>query len=104
MRVVLLWKYGGTWLDLDSWPLKDFSPLVKSNLSLIPGFGGTPDGINAHVIHTPRPRSKVLERAMHIMALCPYDDEAAWIARSRRNLTHWIYNDGIWPHVHDLSA
>lgn len=104
IRVVLLWKYGGTWLDLDSWPLKDFSPLVKSNLSFIPGFQGIPDGINSHVVHTPRPRSKVLERAMHILALCPYDDEAAWIARSRRNLTHWIYNDGIWPHVHDLSA
>jgi len=104
IRVVLLWKYGGTWLDLDSWPLKDFSPLIKSNISFIPGFRSVPEGINSHVVHTSRPRSKVLERAMYILALCPYDDEPVWIAHSKRNLTHWIYNDGIWSHVYDLSA
>lgn len=40
IRLLLLSKYGGIWLDADSIPLRDFTPLIRAG-PVAPSYGGT---------------------------------------------------------------
>lgn len=40
IRLLLLSKYGGIWLDADSVPLRDFTPLVRAG-PVAPSYGST---------------------------------------------------------------
>jgi mannosyltransferase OCH1-like enzyme len=40
IRLLLLSKYGGIWLDADSIPLRDFTPLVRVG-AVVPSYDGT---------------------------------------------------------------
>ena len=98
VRNLLLFKYGGTWLDADSWPVKDFTPLHSSYNHFITSHQ-LKSVTNNHVIHAARPRSAVTESLIHLMALCPYDRLEDAFARSR-NQPSWTYNDGVWDAVY----
>ena len=99
IRNLLLYKYGGTWLDTDSWPIKDFSPLHSKYSHFIPSIDYV-NVANNHVIHAARPRSIVTESVVHLMALCRYDRVADMFVRSPQVHPNWIYNDGVWDAVY----
>jgi mannosyltransferase OCH1-like enzyme len=40
IRLLLLSKYGGIWLDADSIPLRDMTPLIRAG-PVAPSYGGT---------------------------------------------------------------
>lgn len=40
IRLLLLSKFGGIWLDADSVPLRDFTPLVRGG-PVAPSYGST---------------------------------------------------------------
>ena len=98
VRNVLLYKYGGTWLDTDSWPVKDLSPLHSKYSNFIVSHDLS-HVTNNHVIHVARPRTAVSQSVIHLMGLCRYDRMSDWYVRPR-TVPGWIYNDAVWNTVY----
>ncbi|GAA5921001.1 hypothetical protein JCM1841_003251 [Sporobolomyces salmonicolor] len=94
IRLLLLSKYGGIWLDADSVPLRDFTPLIRSGPA-VPTDGGT---INNNVLIYGPTWSGVGQRVLELACQMPYNvttvkerfpDFQMW------EPSYWLYNAGV---------
>ncbi|GAA5834110.1 hypothetical protein JCM3766R1_004461 [Sporobolomyces carnicolor] len=69
IRLLLLSKYGGIWLDADSVPLRDFTPLVRAG-PVAPSYGST---INNNFLLYGPSWSGVGDRVLNLACQMPYD-------------------------------
>lgn len=102
LRLLLLYKYGGVWLDQDALPTKPFDDEILK-YPFAPAFDRVSKGMNNHVLAL-KSMSPLAERFIHTVALHPYNDKTVWFAKSARNITAWIYNDGIGHHIHSHNS
>jgi hypothetical protein len=99
VRLLLLSRYGGVWLDQDAWPLRSLLPLLRTNLQFVGAFefpsAHTPIAhTNWHVLRIRR-GSRLATRALHTLALYPYSDPSTWPRNSTSGLPIFGWNDGI---------
>ena len=99
LRLILLSKYGGTWLDQDAWPLRSLMPLLRTNLQFVGSFESVSvhepiPHTNWHVLHMRR-GSHLAERALHTLALYPLTDPSTWPRNSTSGEVIFGWNDGL---------
>lgn len=96
IRLLLLSKFGGIWLDADSVPLRDFTPLIRAG-PVAPTYDNT---INNNFLLYGPAWSGIGERVLELACTMPYNEEKlvelypelspkAWFSFS------WIWNIGV---------
>ncbi|GAA5988784.1 hypothetical protein JCM5350_002939 [Sporobolomyces pararoseus] len=96
IRLLLLSKFGGIWLDADSVPLRDFTPLIRAG-PVAPTYQNT---INNNFLLYGPAWSGIGERVLNLACTMPYDEEKLpklfpelkpkqWFSFS------WIWNIGV---------
>ncbi|GAA5914021.1 hypothetical protein JCM5296_001543 [Sporobolomyces johnsonii] len=94
IRLVLLAKYGGIWLDADSVPLRDFTPLIRSGPG-VPTDGGT---INNNVLIYGPAWGGVGQRVLELACQMPYNITAVKERFPDFQMwepSYWLYNAGV---------
>ncbi|GAA5881618.1 hypothetical protein JCM3774_006497 [Rhodotorula dairenensis] len=95
VRILLLAKFGGLWLDADSIPLRDLTPLLRMG-PVVPTNGYTSN--NNVLVYGPT-YGGVGKRVMEIACQLPYDRIKAQQLYPELNLTpdhwYWLYNEGL---------
>ncbi|GAA5834270.1 hypothetical protein JCM3766R1_004507 [Sporobolomyces carnicolor] len=94
IRLLLLSKYGGIWLDADSVPLRDFTPLIRAG-PVAPTFQNT---INNNFLLYGPAWSGIGDRVLSLACQMPYDELAIkekYPDLDMGNLFYWLYNMGV---------
>jgi hypothetical protein len=103
IRNVILYNYGGLWLDNDAVPLRDLWPISAGlGLHFVPKFAGR--HVNNHVMFSPCPRSPLLRRRLQALLLFPRNYPDAWPRDSNSKQRSWAWNDALSEHVRDWQA
>jgi Glycosyltransferase sugar-binding region containing DXD motif len=103
IRNILLFNYGGLWLDTDAVPLRDLWDITAGvGLQFIPKFER---GIaNGHVMHALCPKSPLARRRLESMMLFPIDHPNSWPRRSTAFGNDWVFNDALSEQVRASQA
>ncbi|GAA5872204.1 hypothetical protein JCM16303_001013 [Sporobolomyces ruberrimus] len=94
IRLLLLSKFGGIWLDADSVPLRDFTPLIRAG-PVVPTYQYTIN--NNFLIYGPS-WSGVGERVLNLACQMPYNPDKIhelYPDLDMGNLFYWLYNMGV---------
>ncbi|GAA5926538.1 uncharacterized protein JCM15063_000303 [Sporobolomyces koalae] len=94
IRLLLLSKFGGIWLDADSVPLRDFTPLIRAGPA-IPTFQNT---INNNFLLYGPAWSGVGERVLNLACQMPYSVEKIhelYPTLDMGDHFYWLYNEGV---------
>ncbi|GAA5985510.1 hypothetical protein JCM5350_004022 [Sporobolomyces pararoseus] len=94
IRLLLLSKFGGIWLDADSVPLRDFTPLVRVG-PVAPSYGGT---INNNFLLYGPSWSGVGDRVLSLACQMPYDKTLLHEKYPQLNMGdhhYWLWNEGV---------
>jgi hypothetical protein len=101
-RNVILFNYGGLWLDTDSVPLRDMWDISAGlGVQFIPKFSGL--GANGHVLYVRCPQSALSRRRLEHITMFPGDHIDAWPAAAT-SWNEWIYNDALSEYVRASQA
>jgi hypothetical protein len=94
VRNVLLYNYGGLWLDSDSVPLRDLWNITAGlGLQFMPKFHNFIS--NNHIIYVACPHSPLSRRRLENIALFPLAHPQAWPREPSAGGTGWIFNDAL---------
>ncbi|GAA5926530.1 uncharacterized protein JCM15063_000301 [Sporobolomyces koalae] len=94
IRLLLLSKFGGIWLDADSVPMRDFTPLIRAG-PVAPSYGGT---INNNFLLYGPAWSGVGDRVLSLACKMPYDKEQMQELYPELDMGdhfYWLYNEGV---------
>jgi hypothetical protein len=102
-RHLILYKYGGLWLDSDAVPLRDmWNITVGVGLQFVPRFTGWIS--NGHVLYVRCHRSSLARRRLETITAFPYDHPKSWPRHPPSGAAIWVFNDGISEHVRASQA
>jgi hypothetical protein len=103
VRNVLLFNYGGLWLDTDSVPLRDLWDLtVGLGLQFVPKFHNFI--ANNHIMYVSCPRSALARRRLEHISLFPQEFPEAWPRTPSAGGSGWIFNDALSEYVRASQA
>ncbi|GAA6023780.1 hypothetical protein JCM11491_006863 [Sporobolomyces phaffii] len=94
IRLLLLSKFGGIWLDADSVPLRDMTPLIRAG----PVVGAYDYTINNNFLLYGPAWSGVGERVLSLACQMPYDElrmKELHPDLDMGDLFYWLYNSGV---------
>ncbi|GAA5901400.1 uncharacterized protein JCM6883_000200 [Sporobolomyces salmoneus] len=94
IRLLLLAKFGGIWLDADSIPLRDFTPLVRAG-PVAPSYGTTTN--NNFLLYGPS-WSGVGDRVLSLACQMPYNEvkmKETYPELDMGSHFYWLYNEGV---------
>ncbi|KAI1629455.1 nucleotide-sugar transporter-domain-containing protein [Exophiala viscosa] len=98
VRNMLLAKYGGVWLDSDTIPLVDFTPMIRSGPS-VPALGGS-NYNNDILVFGPAVPDGPGDRVLHTTCEMPYN-HTLFVEKFANHTVkpvfwYWLYNDGLF--------
>jgi hypothetical protein len=98
IRYVLLARYGGVWLDADTIPLRDLTPMIRSGPSAC-GMDQKDQWNNNILVFGP-PGTGIAEKVLETTCSITYN-ETAYKEREGNdaimpNMWWWLYNDGVF--------
>ncbi|GAA5901246.1 uncharacterized protein JCM6883_000152 [Sporobolomyces salmoneus] len=92
IRLLLLSKFGGIWLDADSVPLRDFTPIIRAG----PVIGAHDETLNNNFLLYGPSWSGIGERVLSLACQMPYNEskmKELYPELDMGSRFYWLYND-----------